>query len=410
MSEWKIIQLRHLLQVTSGATPESGRPEYWDGEIFWITPEDVSNVTDGYRLGDTRRKITQEGYASCGTSLVPEGSVVLTKRAPIGQVALLNIQACSNQGCFLLTQKRAGDSRFFYYVLLSQNSWLNALGRGSTFMELSTDDLKSLRVSVPDPRQQKIIADFLDRETGQLRALITAKEKILELLVEKRQMIIGATVTRGLNPRAVFRESGIPWLGEVPEHWPLLRAKFLWREVSLPVRDTDEMVTCFRDGQVTLRRNRREEGFTNAIKELGYQGIREGQLVLHSMDAFAGAIGVSDSDGKCTPEYIICEPVTDGVFNPYFGHLLRVMALNGYIQAVCSAVRERAPRIHFSDFGDMLLPLPPYAEQQAIVAHVSSQTAKLDNLRLATERAIDLLKERCSAIVTAVVTGELEVN
>jgi len=113
------------------------------------------------------------------------------------------------------------------------------------------------------------------------------------------------------------------------------------------------MVTCFRDGQVTLRKNRREDGFTNAVKELGYQGVRAGQLVLHSMDAFAGAIGVSDSEGKCTPEYIVCDPVKEEVYNPYYGYLLRIMAINGFVQATCTAVRERAPRIHFSDFGNM---------------------------------------------------------
>jgi len=154
-------------------------------------------------------------------------------------------------------------------------------------------------------------------------------------------------------PKFRLKGSGIPWLCEIPEHWPLFRAKYLWRECSLPVRDGDEMVTCFRDGQVTLRKNRREDGFTNAVKELGYQGVRAGQLVLHSMDAFAGAIGVSDSEGKCTPEYIVCDPVKEEVYNPYYGYLLRIMAINGFVQATCTAVRERAPRIHFSDFGNM---------------------------------------------------------
>jgi type I restriction enzyme S subunit len=133
--------------------------------------------------------------------------------------------------------------------------------------------------------------------------LVAAKERVLGLLAEKRRALITRAVTRGLDPYVPLRDSGIPWLGEIPAHWELKRAKWLFNQSALPVRDDDEMVTCFRDGQVTLRKNRREEGFTNAIKELGYQGIRVGQLVLHSMDAFAGAIGVSDSDGKCSPEY-----------------------------------------------------------------------------------------------------------
>ena len=286
---------------------------------------------------------------------------------------------------------------------------LELASTGVTRFGLPKDEIGKLVLPIPPLAQQQAIADYLDRETARLDALVAAKEWLLVRVAEKRRALIADVVTRGLDPNARLRDSGVPWLGEIPAHWPLYRAKFLWHEISLPVRDVDEMVTCFRDGQVTLRKNRREEGFTNAIKELGYQGIRAGQLVLHSMDAFAGAIGVSDSDGKCTPEYIICDPARTDVHNPYFGFLLRVMALNGFIQASCPAVRERAPRIHFSDFGDMSFPLPPLLEQQAIVSHITSETVKLDELRVAAERTIILLKERRAAVISAAVTGHLKI-
>lgn len=403
-------QLRHVFAVTSGATPESGNPEYWDGDIRWATPEDISSL-DGYRLWDTRRKITRAGYESCGTTTAPPGSIVLSKRAPIGQVAVLAEEACSNQGCFLLIPREETDTRFFYYGLSVQTQYLQVLGRGSTFMELSTDELKSLNVPHPALRQQRAIADYLDRETARLDALVAAKKRVLGLLAEKRRALITRAVTRGLDPRAPLRDSGIPWLGEIPAHWRLDRAKFVFRQSALPVRDEDEMVTCFRDGQVTLRRNRREEGFTNANLELGYQGIRCGQLVLHSMDAFAGAIGVSDSDGKCSPEYIICDPQTPQVVDSYyFGHLLRTMALAGFIQASCPAVRERAPRIRFSDFGEMFIPVPPPGEQRSIVERICIDLSRVDALRSANERTIALLKERRAALIAAAVTGQLEVE
>lgn len=172
---------------------------------------------------------------------------------------------------------------------------------GVSYPAINSSDLGDIRIPLPSVFDQIPIAEYLDKETARLDGLLTAKERLLVLVAEKRRALIADVVTRGVEPHARFRDSGVSWLGKIPAHWPLYRAKFLWHEVLLPVRDFDEMVTCFRDGQVTLRKNRREEGFTNAIKELGYQGIRAGQLVLHSMDAFAGAIGVSDSDGKCTP-------------------------------------------------------------------------------------------------------------
>ena len=160
-------QLRHVFAVISGATPKSGNADYWDGDILWATPEDISSL-DGYWLRDTRRKITRAGYSSCGTSTAPRNSVVLTKRAPIGQVALLANQACANQGCFLLIPSRDTDTRFYYYWLSVQTSYLQVLGRGSTFMELSTDAVKSLDIPHPPLPQQRAIADYLDRETARL--------------------------------------------------------------------------------------------------------------------------------------------------------------------------------------------------------------------------------------------------
>jgi type I restriction enzyme S subunit len=271
-------------------------------------------------------------------------------------------------------------------------------------------DLANLDIPIPSLDQQRGIASFLDRETGRLDALLAEKEGLLELLARKRRALITRAVSRGLDPAVPLANSGLPWLGKIPEHWSTMRAKYLFRQSSLPVSEGDEMVTCFRDGQVTLRRNRREEGFTNAEKELGYQGIRAGQLVLHSMDAFAGAIGVSDSAGKCSPEYIICDPVCDEVVNEYYGQLLRVMALNGFIQAMCPAVRERAPRIRFSDFGEMFLPVLPVPEQRAIMAWIQRETGKLDALRVAAERTTGLLRERRAALIAAAVTGQLAVG
>ena len=105
-----------------------------------------------------------------------------------------------------------------------------------------------------------------------------------------------------------YKDSGVKWIGEIPSHWGLRRAKYMFNKEKREVRDIDDVVTCFRDGEVTLRKNRRTTGFTESFTEIGYQGVRKGDLVIHQMDAFAGSIGVSDSDGKCTSVYHCCTP------------------------------------------------------------------------------------------------------
>jgi len=249
-------QLRHIFTVTSGATPDSGNADYWDGEILWATPEDVSSLED-YWLRDTRRKITRAGYESCGTTVAPPKSILLTKRAPIGQLAILAHEACSNQGCFLLTPRRETDTRFFYYWLLTQTSRLQILGRGSTFMELSTDELKSLVLPHPPLLQQHAIAKYLDRETSRIDALIAVKERLLELLAEKRLALIFRAVTHGLDTNVPLRDSGIPWLGKIPEHWKVERARWLFQERDVRSETgEEELLTVSHITGVTPRREK----------------------------------------------------------------------------------------------------------------------------------------------------------
>jgi len=342
--------------------------------------------------------------------LVRSRDILISWSASLGVYRWAGEEAWLNQHIFkvALDAKRVRDDFFLWLAEWFINE-MDREAHGSTMQHLTADAFGGFPVLLPPHDEQSRIAEYLDCETARLDALVAAKERVLGLLAEKRRALITRAVTRGPDPRAPLRDSGIPWLGEIPAHWRLERAKFVFRQSALPVRDEDEMVTCFRDGQVTLRRNRREEGFTNANLELGYQGIRSGQLVLHSMDAFAGAVGVSDSDGKCSPEYIICDPQIAQVDNNYYGHLLRTMALAGFIQASCPAVRERAPRIRFSDFGEMFIPVPPLGEQRSIVERIGIDLSRLDALGTANERTIALLKERRAALIAAAVTGQLEV-
>ncbi len=214
----------------------------------------------------------------------------------------------------------------------------------------------------------------------------------------------------GLGPYPEYRDSGVSWLGRVPAHWQLKRGKALFGESQLPVRESDEIVTCFRDGQVTLRRNRRTTGFMIALKEAGYQGVRKGQLVIHAMDAFAGAIGISDSDGKCTPEYIVCEPRHPNIEPAYFAQALRLAAWQRYIEVSCNAVRERAPRLRYPNFGAMVLPVPASAEQTAIVRFLAHADHRIRRYIRAKQRLITLLEEQKQAIIHQAVTRGLDPN
>lgn len=196
----------------------------------------------------------------------------------------------------------------------------------------------------------------------------------------------------------------IPWLPPVPPHWKVERGRFVFRQLALRPEPDDGVVTVFRDGQVTLRENRRADGFMVALQELGYQRVRKGDLVIHGMDAFAGAIGVSDSTGKCTPEYAVLEPYRRDFSNEFFARCLRVMAWQNFIYVICPSVRERAPRFRYETFKDVLLPVPPADEQHRIAGFLDRKTAAIDALIAKKERLIELLQEKRQALITHAVT------
>lgn len=202
--------------------------------------------------------------------------------------------------------------------------------------------------------------------------------------------------------------SGVAWLGEMPSHWHTRRLKFLFNLVKRTPKHEDGIVTAFRDGEVTLRRNRRVEGFTNAIHEVGYQGIRPGDLVIHAMDAFAGAIGVSDSFGKSTPVYSVCTPIDPDINPRYYAALLRHMALSGYVTALAKGIRERSTEFRWADASEVVLPVPSRDEQRCIVSFLDRETAKIDALVEEQRRLIELLKEKRQAVISQAVTKGLD--
>jgi type I restriction enzyme S subunit len=198
-------------------------------------------------------------------------------------------------------------------------------------------------------------------------------------------------------------------MGELPKGWETRRARYLFKKEQRATQPGDEIVTAFRDGQVTLRRNRRISGFTEATDYSHYQGIRKGDLVIHQMDAFAGCAGVSDSDGMGTPVLSVCTPLDDGVDVRYFAHVVRLMGRNGFIQSLAKGIRERSADFRFETFAKQELPVPPFAEQQAIVAHIEEETAKIDALVEKLGEEIAKLKEYRERVVAAAVTGERRV-
>ena len=198
-----------------------------------------------------------------------------------------------------------------------------------------------------------------------------------------------------------LKDSGIEWIGEIPESWSIARGKHILTLLQRAVFPTDGVITCFRDGEVTLRSNRREDGFTVSLKEIGYQGIEPGDLVVHGMDGFAGSIGISDSRGKSSPVLVVLDSSQDKKYLMYY---LRSMAYNNVFLALSTGIRVRSCDLKWNKLADLLYLVPPIVEQHKLVSFLDEKCSEIDAMLSKTRASIEEYKKLKQAVITQAVT------
>lgn len=401
--------------MVGGSTPKSDESAYWDGEIVWVSPADLSRLSSMY-IEDSSRKITEVGLNSCGTSMVPSGSIILSTRAPIGSLAIAAAMLCTNQGCKSLVPNGQASSHYFAYVLLSATTPLNLRGKGTTFLELSADELAAFKAPYPPAEEQTVIAAFLDRETAKIDALIAEQEKLITLLTEKRQATISHAVTRGLNPNARMKDSGVAWLGEVPAHWSV---GVLTRIAERVVVGIAEAAThAYRDNGVPILRstNVRSGRLIGEILRIAPEFAAErGSKLICAGDLVTVRTGNAGVTAVVPPELDQCQCFTMLIttlqskqFPSYYCYWMNSEAAVRYFQLEGWGTAQ--VNISVPILKALPVVIPPLDEQTAIVKFLEAETAKVDALREEAERTIDLLKERRSALIAAAVTGQIDVR
>lgn len=421
---WEVLPLKAGFNIVGGSTPKSENETYWDGDIVWVTPSDLSKL-DSIAISDSIRKITSEGLASCGTSMVPPESIVLSTRAPIGSLAIAKKELCTNQGCKSLVPREHVVPRFFAHLLSISTAELNIRGRGTTFLELSADELGAFKTGVPPKTEQQAIATFLDTETAKIDGLMTEQRALVALLKEKRQAVISHAVTKGLNPAAPMKDSGVAWLGEVPEHWALKRIKHLvssfeqgWSPQceGFPVESENEWgvlkVGCVNGGTFRPEENKTLPAELEPIPALS---ISSGDLLISRANTreLVGSTAVAKRDYS---NLLLCDKLYrarfhKGVCEPTFiGLYLGTNMARSQIELAATGASSSMVNIGQSIILEMELGLPRLVEQQAIVEFLNHQTTQLDTLTQEAQTAIALLQERRTALISAAVTGKMDVR
>lgn len=390
-SHWRILKLRYLTEVVNGATPKSEIDKYWDGAIKWITPSDISQV-EGKFILDSRRTITEEGLNSCGTSLVPEGAIILTTRAPIGNITIAGTELCTNQGCkALLFSNKKSD--YFYYQLIAFKDQLEVLGNGSTFKELSTTSLKNLPTVLPSQEEQLIISNYLDKKTSEIDTLILQKKNLLDKLQLKRQAITNEAVTKGIDPNAKMKDSGIEWLGKIPQYWEVKNLKYLVEMKSGDLINAESINT---EGTYPVYGGNGLRGFTSLSTHKGEY------ILIGRQGALCGNINYASGDFWASEHaVVVSHKIPINIY--WLGELLRTMNLNQY------SIASAQPGLSVERIKQLKVPYPSILEQNDIAIYISNRTEKIKLIEQKIRCQINKLKTYRQSLISEVATGKIKV-
>lgn len=396
-SNWTLYKMKHIGRYINGY---AFKPEDWSATglpIIRIQDLTGSNDNPNFYNGQLPEKYH-----------IYNGDILVSWAATLSAFVWDKGEGWLNQHIFkAIPDEKITDFNYYFWLLKTAMTYMNDDNKHGIMMQhVTLPVFNNFIVPVPPKAQQTSLTVVLDKKASQIDALIANVQTQIEKLKAYKQSLITEVVTRGLNPSVPMKASGIQWLPIMPAGWKLSRIKNEIIPLERTILPDDEVITCFRDGVVTLRKHRREDGFTVSFTEKGYQGVDVGDLVIHGMDTFAGAIGCSDSRGKTTPVVHVCR--TSGN-NRYFMYFLRSMAYNHVYMDFSNGVRIRSSDFrNFAKLAIFDIIVPPIDEQDSIVEYLDSKCSQIDHLLALKQTKIDKLNEYKKSLIYEYVTGKKE--
>ena len=406
---WKCSKVKFCFSLVNGSTPDSSDYDCWDGDIRWITPADMS---DTGTISQGERFITKYGYNSCGTTLLPAGSIVISSRAPIGKINITTAELCTNQGCKSLI--RTADNRYFYYLFLAGQNELSLLGRGTTFLELSTYDLNEFGIVIPAEDEQKAIADFLDKECAQIDSINADLEKQIELLQQYKKSLITETVTKGLDKSVPMKDSGVEWIGEIPNTWDCKKMKYV---ISEPLQYganeagddyKEDYPRYIRITDITEENSLKDDGKLSLSPDIAKPYLlKDGDLLFARSGATVGKTFYYTSNyGTCAfAGYLIKARFNQDKMNPKFVYYTTLGI--GY-ENLKNTVFTQATiqNIGADKYAQLYITVPSMKEQNEIIAYLDTQCKAIDDVIHSKYQQLSTIQEHKKSLIYEYVTGK----
>ncbi|OED66716.1 restriction endonuclease subunit S [Vibrio tasmaniensis ZS-17] len=302
-------------------------------------------------------------------------------------------------------------SRFYAYLLDSKElrTQVRHAVKGVKVFSITQAILRGVNIWRPPIEERAQIANFLDHETAKIDTLIDKQQQLIKLLKEKRQAVISHAVTKGLNLDVPMKESGVEWLGEVPEHWRPKSIKRLFKQRKQQNNVGYEVLSVYREFGVILKSSRSDNHNKTPDDLSSYQLVNKGCLVINKMKAWQGSLGVSDLEGITSPDYVVYESI-HSESDKFLHFLLRRQEMPNVYRAISNGIRPSQWRIEPEKFEDLVLFLPSLEEQLEVVKAIEKEVLVYEQLISKCASATKLMEERKSALISAAVTGKIDVR
>jgi type I restriction enzyme S subunit len=409
---WERRRVKQLAKrFYSGGTPDSGNQSFYsqDGTgTPWLMISDMSQVK--YVLS-TRKRITSSGKASRRLEVLPQGTVLYAMYASVGAVSMLGIDATVNQAILgIETRRDIALPQFLAYALEDRRRNVLQVASTSTQANLSAQKVKDLEVLLPPLEEQGLIVRYLDHTELRIAKAIAAKQCMIKLLDEREELALLQAITQSDKPKTT--DPRLDWLGEFPAHWDVKRLGSLLEERNEmnADRQVQQVLSLVRKRGVMRYEDKGRIGNKRSDDVARYKVVREGDIVLNSMNVIIGSVGQSAYTGCLSPVYYVLKPRSNEHHNAYFNALFQVERFHSSLVRFGKGILAHRMRIPMIDLKTVMLPVPPPDEQLAIADRVVKATAELRAAKAGIEAEIALLKEYRIRLISDVVTGKLDVR
>ena len=407
-NQWHLKRVKDVsLKIVGGGTPDTGNEDYWDWDkemgIPWVA---IADITKNAIITDTEKFITQNGLLNSSAQLIDEGKLLYSIYASLGKVAISGRKLATNQAILSIYENpKRVNVNFLKYYLINLEDIVAGSGSSTTQNNISLEKLRTFKIAIPELSEQLTIANYLDNQTKKIDYLIANKKVQAEKLKELRQIEINNAVTKGLNPNAEMKDSGIEWLGKIPKHWEVKRLKNLVNQVS---EKSSEILDD--DFLVALENIESHNGkFIETSSEYENNGIKfkKDNLLYNKLRPYLNKVFLADKDGICVGDIIVieCTPKLHPAFLQFR------MLSDSFCSIIMSSVYgAKMPRTSWQFISSLKIGYPSFDEQVQIVEYLNERTKAIEGLIQNINRQIEKLQELRKIKIYEAVTGKIKVN